>query len=612
MGDCFRDLKPALHAEVLSCLEEVFGFTTMTPVQKACIPLFRENKDVAVEAVTGSGKTLAFLVPVVERLLGRQEALSKQEVGAIIIGPTRELAEQIHGVLGKLLSCVKGLSSLLLVGGKQSVADDLERWGKGGGHIIVATPGRLLDVLQRKILHLHELEVLVLDEADRLLDMGFSASLSAILKFLPKQRRTGLFSATQTESIEQLMRAGLRNPVRIRVKVENAKTRALQTLPEKLSSYYVTVPLERKLDALFSLLTQHKNEKVIVYFLTCATVDYMFKIMSGFTGPGAFLEGLRFFSFHGKIPAKKRDQLLERFSSQSSGVLLVTDVAARGIDFPNVDWVVQWDPPQDPAAFTHRIGRTARSGKAGNGVVFLTEEEVTYVDFLSRKQIQPELMTLPPMEEWPLTFDQIRERAVGERELYEKSHEAFVSYVRGYREHVCSFIFELKRLDLGLLAKCFGLLRFPAMPELRGRRPESFVPHPVKHGDIPYKDPSREAQRLAKIAQANSLSDKEKKEHAREEKSKTLKLHRKKKVVIASHEFTDRDLDELALEARLLKKERKSKGRLTAQEVDSTMFETAKKRDRDAQLEELKKKERRKKRKLKKLRSEKDPSSIII
>lgn len=179
----FRSLVPPLDARLLHCIEADFGFTTMTPVQAACIPLFRQNKDVAVEAVTGSGKTMAFVIPIVERLLHRNEPLTKQEVGAIVIAPTRELAEQIFGVLNQVLAAVDGqLSALLLIGGSRGVADDLERWGKTGGHIVVATPGRLLDVLQRKVFHLHELEVLVLDEADRLLDMGFQSALSAILK----------------------------------------------------------------------------------------------------------------------------------------------------------------------------------------------------------------------------------------------------------------------------------------------------------------------------------------------------------------------------------------------------------------------------------------------
>lgn len=609
----FRSLDPPLDPRLLRVLEDMFGEdAAMTPVQNACIPLFRQNKDVAVEAVTGSGKTLAFLLPVLERLLGRTEPLTKREVGAIIISPTRELAEQTHSVLRPLVAALDGaITSVLLMGGNQTVGEDLgapwcecvcgrlcahtvfppERWGKTGGHVVVATPGRLLDVLQRNVLHVHELEVLVLDEADRLLDMGFQTAISAILKFLPKQRRTGLFSATQTESIEQLMRAGLRNPVRIRVKVENARTKHLQTLPERLASYYAVVPLDRKLDALVWFLSQHREHKVIVYFLTCATVDYMYRLMQGLPQ----VAEMSMMSFHGKIPSKKRTKLLERFTAQPAGVLLVTDVAARGIDFPNVDWVVQWDAPQDPAAYTHRIGRTARMGRAGSGLVLLTPEEEAFVEYLEAKKIGPELMKLPALDELPETFEVVRARAVRERELYERSHEAFVSYVRGYREHVLSFIFELKKLDLGLLARCFGLVRFPAMPELKGRRPESFVPLTARHHEIPYLDPAREQQRQAKLKREREVSHAEKKEKALDEKRKRLKLHRKKRVVIASHEFTDRDLEELALEARLLKKEHQ--GKMTARQVDKTLAQEALKSERIAQDELLRKKEKRKERK---------------
>ena len=224
------------------------GFTRMTPVQAATIPLFCTNKDVAVQACTGSGKTLAFLIPTLEILLRRDEPLTTHQIGAIIISPTRELASQIFHVLSTFHLRVPSLTSLLLVGGVD-VQEDTEKYRADGGHIIVATPGRLEDTLVRcKDFQTKHVEVLVLDEADRLLDMGFEKSINNILTRLPKQRRTGLFSATQTSQVKELMRAGLRNPAIIEVKVEDKHGRAqTQSIPTTLNNYYVLLAPDEKM-----------------------------------------------------------------------------------------------------------------------------------------------------------------------------------------------------------------------------------------------------------------------------------------------------------------------------------------------------------------------------
>ena len=591
MATAFAALEPPLTPTLLQCIHEDFGFSVMTPVQAATIPLFRANKDVAVEAITGSGKTMAFVLPVLERLLARSEPLEKSDVGAVLIAPTRELAEQIFGVLGTFLKRLKKdkrhLSALLFVGGVRTVAQDVDLVERFGCNIIVGTPGRLLDIFQRHVGNLRTLEVLVMDEADRLLDLGFSVTLSSILKMLPKQRRTGLFSATQTDKVGELMRAGMRNPVRIKVKVENTESRELQSVPEKLESFYSLVPLENKLEALVWFLREHRSEKLVVYFLTCAQVDYFGALLNELDE----LNGQELFLLHGKMPSQKRKRVLKTFlaSSRTSGVLLVTDVAARGIDFPDLDWVVQFDPPQDPSSYTHRVGRTARNNKEGSSVIFLTPLEDDYVNFLSVKGTPAEELLLPGPE-FPVFFDRIRAITAKDRDLYDKSQVAFVSHVRGYREHLCSYIFKLASLDLGLLAQCFCMIRLPFMPEFKGKkRPSNFTPLPVKHHQIAYKDEGRETERLQKLKI-------EREEQSAKTKDPKHKLRRGKVVKrAAQHEFNQRELEELALESKLIRKEKR--GKLSTKQVDNKLKRELEKQEVEDKERALQLEKRRKRRK---------------
>jgi ATP-dependent RNA helicase DDX55/SPB4 len=226
----FDELRPKIHDSIIDALKNRMGFEHATPVQSASIPLFCNNKDVYVEACTGSGKTLAFLIPILEMLLKLDSPLGKRDIGAIVIAPTRELANQIFTVGERLMlsedsnaSPVFPFSLLLAVGGT-NVAEERRKYEQNGGNIVIGTPGRLEDLIcHQRQFPTSRVEVLVMDEADRLLDMGFENAVNNILGRLPKQRRTGLFSATQTEEVKQLVRAGLRNPVRVAVKVETKK-----------------------------------------------------------------------------------------------------------------------------------------------------------------------------------------------------------------------------------------------------------------------------------------------------------------------------------------------------------------------------------------------------
>eukprot|EP00064_Thunnus_orientalis_P017108 superscaffoldBa00003546_g17185 len=307
-----------LNGGILQTLEEL-KFTHMTPVQSACIPLFMSNKDVAAEAVTGSGKTLAFVIPIIELLLKREEKLKKMQVGALVITPTRELALQISEVMEQFIQKFPQFTQILLIGGTNPI-EDVEKFKDQGANIVIATPGRLEDMFRRKsdgldlASSVKSLDVLVLDEADRLLDMGFEMSLNTILGFLPKQRRTGLFSATQTQELEKLVRAGLRNPVRITVKEKGVAATATQKTPSRLSNYYIICRPEDKFNNLVTFLRQHKHEKNLVFFSTCACVEYYGRALE------TLVKKVSVHCIHGKMK-NKRNKIFADFRALKSDVV---------------------------------------------------------------------------------------------------------------------------------------------------------------------------------------------------------------------------------------------------------------------------------------------------
>lgn len=501
----------------------------MTPVQASTIPLFLQKKDVVVEAVTGSGKTLAFAIPIMEMLLARttttstSSPLQRNQVGALVISPTRELAQQIHAVFSRFIEGLTGgeggeeggtrpkLTHALYIGGND-LDEDIRSFKAQGANIIVGTPGRLEDLLGRKgIMDMRELEVLVLDEADRLLDMGFEKKLAAIMTHLPKQRRTGLFSATMTDALSELIRTGLRNPVRVVVKVSNAASGQEQRTPESLDIRYAFVEPRERIARLLELLLSGNNDKKkhIVYFATCACVDYFFKVLSTFKQ----LKHFGRFSLHGKMEQKRREAVFANFQSHPSpSFLLCTDLAARGLDVPDVDSVIQVDPPQDPKMFSHRCGRTARLGRSGQAVVFLAKKEEPYVQFLKiRKVPLSELKftnpAVPIADLEALELD-IRNANAHDRDVFEKGMKAFVSYVRFYAEHQLAYIFPLKTLDFQSLVLAFGLLRVPKMPEIKALKDKITLPPPpiADLESIPYTDKNREKQRLANLASRQQTS----------------------------------------------------------------------------------------------------------
>ncbi|RPA95143.1 DEAD-domain-containing protein [Choiromyces venosus 120613-1] len=506
-------LAPWLHT-ALSTL----SFPRMTPVQASTIPLFQGNKDVVVEAVTGSGKTLAYLLPLIQRLSSSPSR--RHHVRAIIIIPTRELAVQIHSVLTSLLqfqpaaAAAAGLRAQLLRGGSSEVNPraDLQAFLRDSPDILVSTPGRLEELLGSRYVFVsgETFEMLVLDEADRLLDLGFREVLGRIIARLPKQRRTGLFSASVTEAVVGgLVRSGLRNPVKVVVKVREQDVE--RRIPVSLENNYIISPYPQRFVHIQHILCPPSAPfspplKSIIYLQTCASVDLYTSLFPLFIPRSKYT----LHPLHGQQSPKTRAQTFTSFlTSTTPSILLTTDLAARGLDIPEVDLVLQLDPPTDPKVFLHRCGRAARAGRRGRAVLFLAPgREEEYLAYLSiRKTPVTEYHSHPPPPTDPAQrageiVQAFRQKTKQDKALHDKSLRGMVSWVRAYGKHALGSIFRVQELPWRELAEAFGVLWMPRMPELRGIQVDlgRGVEGVVRRG-IGYKDKKREAARLAKIVE---------------------------------------------------------------------------------------------------------------
>ncbi|KAI5864035.1 ATP-dependent rRNA helicase spb4 [Durotheca rogersii] len=517
-------LTPPLAEWILDAVSSM-GFARATPVQASVWPLFGGgNKDVVVEAVTGSGKTYSFLLPLVHKILRLEEPTKRHHVAAIVVAPTKELAGQIHAALSSLIAFHPPSSELLpylsgeekrpatsepiiipqlLSGGSTTTtAQDLSFFLRVSPNVLVSTPGRLTELLSSPHVHCPQssFEVLILDEADRLLDLGFKADLQKILSRLPKQRRTGLFSASVSEAVGEIIRVGLRNPVKIAVKVKSLKTGGIieeKRTPASLQMSYLVTPASHKMPSLARLLENldPRPQKSIVFLSTCAAVDYFAHVL-----PALLPEGFDLVPLHGKLDAKVRERNFAKFSgSASTSVLLTTDVAARGLDFPQVDLVVQVDPPSDPKTFLHRCGRAGRAGRRGLSVVLLQPAEADYVPFLEVRRTPITPLERPVVavaaEDAVEATRRIREVVRRDRGIHDKAQRAFVSWVRSYAAHTAASIFRVADLDWADLGAAWGLLRLPRMPELRAFEGGRGLGVEVDWDAYAYRNPDREKKR---------------------------------------------------------------------------------------------------------------------
>ncbi|MFP3382727.1 DEAD/DEAH box helicase [Tritonibacter scottomollicae] len=347
------DLPKHLHTRI-----EAMGFHTPTPIQARAIPHALNGQDVLGLAQTGTGKTAAFGVPLIAQMLeyGRKPAAGT--VRGLILAPTRELANQIAETL-KGLTEGSPLKTGLVVGGV-SINPQITRLSRGTD-ILVATPGRLLDILDRKALDLGSCDFLVLDEADQMLDLGFIHALRKIASLLPEKRQTMLFSATMPKQMNEIANAYLKSPVRIEV-TPPGKPAA------KVTQSVHFIAKAEKLGLLKELLTAHDGERTLVFGRTKHGMEKLMKVLDK--------AGFKAAAIHGNKSQGQRERALKAFKSGEITVLVATDVAARGLDIPDVKYVYNYELPNVPDAYVHRIGRTARAGKEGQAVAFCAPDEI--------------------------------------------------------------------------------------------------------------------------------------------------------------------------------------------------------------------------------------------
>ncbi|KAM9384160.1 putative ATP-dependent RNA helicase DDX10 [Pholidichthys leucotaenia] len=421
-------------------------FRQPTEIQRQTIGLALKGKDVLGAAKTGSGKTLAFLIPVLECLY-RHQWTAMDGLGALIISPTRELAYQTFEVLRRVGKNHE-FSAGLVIGGKdlKTESEKIHRT-----NIVICTPGRLLQHMdQTASFHASELHMLVLDEADRILDMGFADTLNAIVENLPQSRQTLLFSATQTRSVKDLARLSLKDPAYVWVH-EKAKF----STPATLEQSYVVCDLHQKVNMLYSFIRSHLKKKIIVFFACCKEVQYLFRAFC------RLRPGIPVLALHGKQQQMKRVEVYNEFIKKQNAVLFATDIAARGLDFPAIHWVLQFDCPEDANTYIHRVGRTARYKEGGEALLLLLpSEEEGMVRQLKKKKI--------PINKIQVNSDKVQNVQqkleaflAQEKEQKERAQRCFVSYLRSVYLMRNKEVFDVLKLPLHEYALSLGLAVAP-------------------------------------------------------------------------------------------------------------------------------------------------------
>ena len=347
-----------LSAELLAEIEKA-GFVEASPIQEQTIPLALEGKDVIGQAQTGTGKTAAFGLPTLEKI--RTEEATIQ---ALVIAPTRELAVQSQEELFRF-GRSKGVKVRSVYGGS-SIEKQIKAL-KSGAHIVVGTPGRLLDLIKRKSLKLQDIETLILDEADEMLNMGFLEDIEAIISRVPENRQTLLFSATMPDAIKRIGVQFMKEP-------EHVKIAAKELTTELVDQYYIRVKEQEKFDTMTRLMDVEQPELAIVFGRTKRRVDELTR--------GLKIRSFRAEGIHGDLDQNKRLRVLRDFKNGNLDVLVATDVAARGLDISGVTHVYNYDIPQDPESYVHRIGRTGRAGKSGQSITFVSPNEMGYLQII--------------------------------------------------------------------------------------------------------------------------------------------------------------------------------------------------------------------------------------
>ncbi|XP_039826138.1 DEAD-box ATP-dependent RNA helicase 27-like isoform X2 [Panicum virgatum] len=428
------------------------NYTHLTQIQARSIPHLLEGKDVMGAAKTGSGKTLAFLIPAIE-LLHHLHFSPRNGTGVIVVCPTRELAIQTHNVAKELMKYHSQTLGYVIGGNnRRSEADHLAK----GVNLLVATPGRLLDHLQNTKSFIYKrLKCLVIDEADRILEQNFEEDMKQIFKRLPQNRQTVLFSATQTPEVENFAKLSFEKNEEskekpIYVGVDDDKSKATV---EGLQQGYCVISSEKRFLVLYAFLKKKQNKKVMVFFSSCNSVKFHSELLN-------FI-GIECSDIHGKQKQQKRTTTFFDFCKAEKGILLCTNVAARGLDIPDVDYIVQYDPPDEPKDYIHRVGRTARGDKGkGSALLFLLPEELRFLIYLKAARV-----TLTEYEfnqkNVPNLQSNLEKLVSDNYHLNQSAKEAYRSYVLAYDSHSMKDIFNVHQLDLQKVAASFCFRNSP-------------------------------------------------------------------------------------------------------------------------------------------------------
>ncbi|XP_064617885.1 probable ATP-dependent RNA helicase DDX10 [Liolophura sinensis] len=413
-----------------------------TEIQRETVGLALQGKDILGAAKTGSGKTLAFLIPILE-LLYQNKWSPLDGLGALIISPTRELAYQTFEVLRKI-GKKHDFSAGLVIGGKH-LREESERISRT--NIVVCTPGRLLQHMDETVgFTAHSLKILVLDEADRILDLGFAQTMNAVVENLPPERQTLLFSATQTKSVKDLARLSLHQPMFVSVHELSE-----YSTPAQLEQSYIVCELHEKLNILWSFVKNHMKSKILVFFQSCKQVKFVYEVFK------KLRTGLTTLCLHGGMHQLKRVAMYDQFCRKKHAVLFATDIAARGLDFPAVNWVIQLDCPEDANTYIHRAGRTARYEKDGESLlILLPSEEEEMIRQLESKKIPIQKMKPNPKRIWSVQ-NRLESLCASDVPLKDSAQRAFVSYLRSVFLMHNKKVFDVHKLDTEAFSRSLGL-----------------------------------------------------------------------------------------------------------------------------------------------------------
>ena len=624
-----------LDEEIPKILNNIYQFNKITKVQYIVINEFLKNEDVIVKSVTGSGKTLSYIIPLFQRLINysKENLEYKNQTLALILLPARELSEQVlKDILNFINNMKYKFTFQLLIGGKK-VENDIEKYNNEIPNIIIATPGRLIDIDEKVKINFQNLQIFILDEADKMLDMGFEVEISYILSKIPKQRRTGLFSATVTSNIENIIKAGMRNPIFIDIKIQNNKSNdifinendlkkpissqgsyykvipfnkdnnkinnSIQELPQGLYQYYIEIKnIKYKIPHLIHILNMIYNglekRKIMIFLSTCNSVDY-FNLLLPLLFKKLSMTDFSISKLHSKISQNKRNKEYKLFKIENKNklnILLSTDLASRGIDIPNIDMIIQFDPPKTDDSYIHKAGRTARVDNKGISLLFLNENELTFLNYMKQKGIfiqKWEDQIIKKEEDVDLIFSEnnkngisvlncIKEINISDKWIYDKAVNTFVSFLRYYQEIELKYIFHYPNLDIGNFANSLQLLKLPRLKKKDFDSVKNFIPDEfIQPKDLIYLNKNIEKQMNEKKKKIEEKMDfiyqkkREKKEEMKlkgkrnEEKNRSRREKKEAKIKNILDEW-----DDLADDDKLYKKYKK--GKITKEEYEKELL----------------------------------------